>query len=833
MHKFPKRHAKPTNPFETAVAEEAKYPLPMDPLPLGKKVSTISSNLPVFNVRHSNKKDVIAFQQNNLDITFAAQQSTTPTNFHKLFCLVSLPLPKFATRPSNFTRPFCSIHPHPAARLPPSALEASMLPDHINTRNYSDEHLTETTETPTVCPHSSGYKASKESQSDAQQVNPDSEEIQLETTETPTVCPHSSGYKASKMSQAYSHRSEPLRPFQWSRGLIQLPQPILRCPNADRIPLLPPVPTPPIDSPAYHRAMDRIKDHIHMFPISHSVLIDAFISKLKSLNFPNTPLLTSLQYSFHHGFWAGTGENLDSFTPDPLITPNDDNSPEFEAELEKLIAKELAAGYITQVDSMPPYSANVPLFAVFQKTKYRLIRNASKPRGQSINDFIPDDHRQTSYDYVTDLIPWIKLLKAHCPPGYRVVVWKGDIRSAFRTQPFHPLLQSRQFIITNDGRIFVDHRSIFGNGAGPHLLTSWSSTIAWYLRTVLPPIHIPSIGDFLHPILIYMDDFYSVCFQLESQFLNGAPPRPMLLTDQALRPYGIIMEPKKYEHGEFVVVTGFGVNTAEASLCLSESQTNYTLSMLDDLIHLEHTAIPFKRFEQATGVLNWASNVYFLIRPSLTPIYAAMKQVPTSARKKYRLTVSPLIAQSLRWLREYITNAPPVRLLLSEAWLPTEADFFLYTDACLSGMAFFLPDVNLLVYHLRPEGYRDHNNQQLPINTIELYCQFWARKSIPDILHLPSFGSRCLAYVDNTTACSNLNTFKSNNLIQSIIIREAALVELKSNISFLTHHVPGKINIIADLGSRGQINEIRRMAPHISCFHMPWLPPLPPPFNVF
>ena len=135
-----------------------------------------------------------------------------------------------------------------------------------------------------------------------------------------------------------------------------------------------------------------------------------------------------------------------------------------------------------------------------------------------------------------------------------------------------PLLQSRQFIITNDGRIFIDHRSIFGNGAGPHLLTSWSSTLAWFLRHVLPPVHIPSIGDILHPIFIYMDDFYSICFQLESEFLNDAPPRAMILADQALRPLGIIMEPKKYEHGEFVVVTGFGVNSHDVSLSLSPNQ---------------------------------------------------------------------------------------------------------------------------------------------------------------------------------------------------------------------------------------------------------------------
>ena len=756
-------------PFEQAVVEEAIHPLPVEVHQLGPTSNFVS------NLQFLNKPPLLSF--------------------------VTLPVPKFITRPQNHTQTLSTFHPHPAALLSIDQLASSMLPG-------------------------------------CQPNNPDPETIEKEFlssppfSETIEFLENLPQISSQENSARFKATEATPRPFQWSRGLVQLPNTTLTCPNADNISNLPPVPLPPYNSPHYKLAMERISNHIHLFPISHSIKIDVLAQKLRTMNFPNIPLLDSLYHSFQHGFWAGNDEPLAHYTRDPLITPNDDNSPEFTAELDKLIEKELKAGFITQSDHLPPYSANVPLSAIFQKTKYRLIRNASKPHGASINDFIPPEHRHTSYDYVSGLVPWLKLFRKHCPPDHRVVVWKGDIRSAFRTQPFHPLLQSRQFIITNDRRIFIDHRSIFGNGAGPHLLTSWSSTLAWFLRHVLPPVNIPSMGDFLHPIFIYMDDFYSICFQLESEFLNNAPPRAMILADQALRPLGIIMEPKKYEHGEFVVVTGFGVNSHDVSLSLSPIQTAHTIDLLDSILALENTAIPFKRFEQLAGTLNWASNVFFLIRPSLTPIYAAMKQVPISARSRYRLTVTPLIVNTLRWLKQYISTAPPFRLLDNEAWLPSQADFFLYTDACLEGMAFFLPDVNILYYHLRPGGYRDQHGQQLPINTIELFCQFWARSCIPDLLHIPSFGSRCLSYVDNTTACSNLNTFKSNNLIQSIIIREAALVEIRSEISFLTHHIPGKINIIADLGSRGQIDEIRRKAPNISCFPTPRLPPLPFPFDI-
>ena len=252
------------------MVEEAIHPLPVEVHQLGPTSNFVS------NLQFLNKPPLLSF--------------------------VTLPVPKFITRPHNHTQTLSTFHPHPAALLPMDQLASSMLPG-------------------------------------CQPNNPDPETIEKEFlssppfSETIEFLENLPQISSQENSARFKATEATPRPFQWSRGLVQLPNTTLTCPNADNIANLPPVPLPPYDSPHYKLAMERISNHIHLFPISHSIKIDVLAQKLRTMNFPNIPLLDSLHHSFQHGFLAGNDEHLAHYTRDPLITPNDDNSPKSQPNL--------------------------------------------------------------------------------------------------------------------------------------------------------------------------------------------------------------------------------------------------------------------------------------------------------------------------------------------------------------------------------------------------------------------------------------------------------------------------------------------------------------------
>ena len=86
--------------------------------------------------------------------------------------------------------------------------------------------------------------------------------------------------------------------------------------------------------------------------------------------------------------------------------------------------------------------------------------------------------------------------------------------------------------------------------------------------------------------------------------------------------------------------------------------------------------------------MNWALNVYPLLRPGLSTLYDKMR----GKTKPFQpIWVSVTLTQELLWFADKLTTLPGVHLMFSNAWTPSQADIVFYMDACLSGLAFWSP----------------------------------------------------------------------------------------------------------------------------------------------
>ena len=100
------------------------------------------------------------------------------------------------------------------------------------------------------------------------------------------------------------------------------------------------------------------------------------------------------------------------------------------------LRKECDAGRIVGPFRTPPFAnfRTSPLGVVPKKdpSEFRLIHHLSYPKGNSVNDAIPDYCSSVKYASVSDAITAIKATGEGC------FLAKTDIKSAFRIIPIHP-----------------------------------------------------------------------------------------------------------------------------------------------------------------------------------------------------------------------------------------------------------------------------------------------------------------------------------------------------------------------------------------------------------
>ena len=220
-------------------------------------------------------------------------------------------------------------------------------------------------------------------------------------------------------------------------------------------------------------------------------------------------------------------------------------------------------------------------------------------------------------------------------------------------------------------------------------------------------------------------------------------------------------------------------------------------------------------FQQLAGWINWLFNVFPLLKPALSNIYA---KIGGKFKSHAQIFVSRVVVCDLDWFILHINHSDGVYLFKDVDWSEQEADIVTYCDACLSGLGFF--------FSHSKEGFQCVVPQCPPKDTI-FYFEALAVVSVVDtITKLPSIPSHLLVFSNNTNTVNIFHSLWSLPPYNDLLKFTISLL-LKHNISLWVMHFSGVDNSIADSLSRFDNNKAITLCPGLTISTYQ-----PPPWHV-
>ncbi|KAJ8519646.1 hypothetical protein ONZ45_g3460 [Pleurotus djamor] len=202
------------------------------------------------------------------------------------------------------------------------------------------------------------------------------------------------------------------------------------------------------------------------------------------------------------------------------------------------------------------------------------------------------------------------------------------------------------------------------------------------------------------------------------------------------------------------------------------------------------------------GWINWALNVYPLLRPALCHVYAKMSGEYHPLKKLY---INNDIRREFQWLIRHLEASDGVRILKSTDWRPESADITLFTDASLSAMSFWDPESH--------EGFVC-DNPQFKDSSINL----WESLAVVSAIHHLSLchpqAARIVIYSDSSFVVNMFNSLKCPKRY-SMLLRCAVDILISFNYQLRVLYIPTEQNLMADALSRGQFIKALTFDPDI------------------
>ncbi|XP_061485677.1 uncharacterized protein LOC133386068 [Rhineura floridana] len=233
--------------------------------------------------------------------------------------------------------------------------------------------------------------------------------------------------------------------------------------------------------------------------------------------------------------------------------------------------------------------------------EFRLIHHLSHPRGQSVNDFIPDSLCTVHY---TSFDAAVRMVRA-CGNG--ALMGKCDIKSAFRLLPVHPA-DFDLLGFTFADKFHVDRALPMGCSISCALFERFSTFLEWAIKR--------RTG--MDSVVHYLDDFLFVggagtgeCLHLMAQFQD--------LTEEL----GVPLAMEKTE-GPAPVLTFLGIEIDSGKQCCRLPQ-NKLLILHDKIKEVTGVRKVFlSTLQELAGHLNFVCRVVAPGRAFLRHVYEAM-----------------------------------------------------------------------------------------------------------------------------------------------------------------------------------------------------------------
>ena len=569
-----------------------------------------------------------------------------------------------------------------------------------------------------------------------------------------------------------------------------------------------PLPRPDPDEFDNTEAMTTIQQNPHLFRIVTPIKVNRFEELLAT--HPNQPFVESVCVSLREGFWPWAHTQRDLY---PGTWDFSDRPPKTEREADFLRTQrdaEIAAGRFSEdfgPDLLPGmYSTPVHAIPKPRSEKLRLVNDHSAGPFSLNSMILREDVAGAQMDTVSNLVTaLLRYRRLH--PVTPLIIFKSDVASAYRQLPLHPLWQIKQ-IVTIDGRRHVDWCTEFGGRGSCRDYTAFMGLVLWIAIFV----------KLLPDILGYIDDNFS--FEEEGKVLWYAPHQCYYPSKQTelLRLWdeiGLPHDKSKQEYGPVLRVIGFLVDPNLMRVSMDDCDRARLIQHIDSFIETAPggTRRTLREFQQLAGWVNWSFNVFPLLKPALSNVYA---KISGKSEPHAKMFVSKGVVQDLEWYKILMEQSDGVYLFGDVKWGLHQADVTAYSDACMVGLGFYFRDSN--------EGFQCETPGNPPKDTIFFFEALAVASVVDAATRLSTVPSRLLIYSDNSNTVDIFHSLRSLPAYNGLLKFTVSLL-IKFHISLRVVHIPGDDNSVADALSRFDNRRALAVCPDlfISTFQPPRL----------
>jgi hypothetical protein len=386
-------------------------------------------------------------------------------------------------------------------------------------------------------------------------------------------------------------------------------------------------------------------------------------------------------------------------------------------------------------------------------------------------------------DSISDLIgALLRYRRDH--PNTALILFKSDVSAAYRRLPLHPLWQIKQ-IVTIDQIRHVDRCTSFGGRGSCRDYTAFMGLVLWIA------IFVKLLAD----LFGYIDDNFS--FDEEGNVAWYEPygcyyPSKQTSLLELWDEIGLPHDKAKQEYAPVLRIIGFMVDPNLMRVTMDEEDRSRLISQISGFTATAPggTRRTLREFQQLAGWVNWSFNVFPMLKPALSNVYAKLAGKSESHAKIF---VSKAVVKDLDWFLSHVRVSNGVYLFEDVDWNIHQADVTVYSDACLSGLGFFFE-------HSR-NGYQCIIPRDPPKNTIYYFEALAVVSAVDAATRLTSVPARLLVFCDNTNTVDMFHSLRAlppyNDLLKFTVSK---LIKFK--ISLRVAHISGIDNVVADSLSR-------------------------------
>ncbi|KAF8983037.1 hypothetical protein BDQ17DRAFT_1394002 [Cyathus striatus] len=184
----------------------------------------------------------------------------------------------------------------------------------------------------------------------------------------------------------------------------------------------------------------------------------------------------------------------------------------------------------------------------------------------------------------------------------------------------------------------------------------------------------------------YSDDSFGV--QRASDVQLYLPYQWLLPTNQAKLlslwdDLGIPHESEKQLHGTRLTIIGFLVNADSLTITMPPGKKQELIKQIESFCAPGAIKQTLCDFQHLAGWINWALNVFPLLRPGLCAVY---QETTGSEETNDHIYVTNNVCENLFWLVHHLHIERELLILEDITWDPNTVDTTLYVDASLKGL---------------------------------------------------------------------------------------------------------------------------------------------------